>query len=38
MTGTFLLCLSDNYCFYERLDPRRLKTYVTLDITEESCT
>ena len=38
MTGKFVLCLSDNCCFYERLSPGRSKTYVTFDITEESCT
>ena len=38
MTGKFVLCLSDNFCFYERLSPGRTKTYETFDITEESCT
>ena len=38
MTGKFVLCLSDNCCFYERLSPGRSKTYVTFDIAEESCT
>ena len=38
MTGKFVLCLNDNCCFYERLSPGRSKTYVTFDITEESCT
>ena len=38
MTGIFLLCLSDNCCFCERLSPGRSKTYVTFDITGESCT
>ena len=38
MTGNFLLCLSDNCWFYERLGTGRSKTYVTFDITEESCT
>ena len=33
-----LLCLSDSCCFYKRLSPGRSKTYVTFDITEESCT
>ena len=37
MTGKFVLCLSDNCCFYERWVPGRSKTYVTFDITEESC-
>ena len=38
MTGNFLLSLSDNCCFYERLNPGRSKKYVTFDIAEESCT
>ena len=38
MTGKFVLCLSDNCCFYERLGPGGSKTYVTFDIAEESCT
>ena len=38
MGGKKNLCLSDNCCFYERLSPGRSKTYVTFDITEESCT
>ena len=32
MTGKFVLCLSANCCFYERLSPGRSKTYVTFDI------
>ena len=38
MIGKLLLCLSDNCCSYERLYPGRSKTYMTFDITEESCT
>ena len=38
MTVIFLLSLSDNCCFYKRLSPGRSKTYVTFDITKDSCT
>ena len=37
MTGNFVWGLSYNFSFYERLRPGRSKTYVTFDITEESC-
>ena len=37
-TGKFVLCLSDNCCFHERLSSGGSKTFVTFDITIESCT